>query len=92
MPSAGPSWRAQASAGIPDAATGAAEEILVHGESGLVVDPARPESVLAAVDRLLADPGGARRMGAAGARRWAALFTEARFAGRLREALGLPGR
>jgi glycosyltransferase involved in cell wall biosynthesis len=47
--------------GIPDA--------VVEGKTGLLVPPDDPEALAHALDTLLADPGHAERLGAAGARR-----------------------
>jgi L-malate glycosyltransferase len=43
-------------------------ELVVHGEHGLVVEPAQPLQLAAAFRSLLADPAGSRRMGAAARR------------------------
>ena len=48
----------------------AAEEIVVDGETGLLVDPDDRERLARALARLLRDAGGARRMGWAGRERW----------------------
>jgi phosphatidylinositol alpha-1,6-mannosyltransferase len=48
----------------------AAEEIVVDGETGLLVDPDDRERLARTLARLLHDPGGARRMGWAGRERW----------------------
>lgn len=66
------------------AATGsAAEEVVVDGETGLLVDPGDREALAAALGRLLADPELAGRMGEAGRRREREVFSEARFRERL---------
>ena len=53
-----------------------------HGETGLVVPPGDPAALAQAINTLLADPELRRRMGAAGRRRVAELFTrEAMVAG-----------
>ncbi len=57
---------------------GALPETVVHGETGLLVDDARPESVATALGEILADPARARRMGEAGRRRAAGEFSPAR--------------
>ncbi|MCI0548155.1 MAG: glycosyltransferase family 4 protein [Candidatus Rokubacteria bacterium] len=57
---------------------GALPETVVHGETGLLVDDDRPESVAAAVGALLADPGRRRAMGAAGRARAREAFSPAR--------------
>lgn len=75
--------------GVPAVAgrSGGAPEAVRDGETGLVVDGRSVGEVVDAVDRLLADPAGAREMGAAG-RRWVeeAWSWEA-IAGRFRELL-----
>jgi glycosyltransferase involved in cell wall biosynthesis len=48
---------------------GALPETVVHGETGLLVDDDRPESVAAALAALLGDPEQARAMGQTGRRR-----------------------
>jgi glycosyltransferase involved in cell wall biosynthesis len=48
----------------------AAEEIVVDGETGLLVDPDDRERLARTLARLLRDAGGARRMGWAGRERW----------------------
>lgn len=62
------------------ARVGALPETVVDGETGWLVE-AEPEAVAAAIERLLADPELAGRMGAAGRRRVEALFTPGRRAG-----------
>jgi glycosyltransferase involved in cell wall biosynthesis len=49
-----------------------------HGETGLVVPPGDPLALAQAINALLADPQLRQRMGAAGRRRAAALFTRER--------------
>lgn len=49
-----------------------------HGETGLVVPPGDPAALAQAINALLADPDLRRRMGEAGRRRVAALFTRER--------------
>ena len=46
------------------------------GESGLVVAPADPDALAGAVNRLLADPALAARLGAGGRARYRAMFTK----------------
>src|SRR2546428_5152723 len=50
-------------------AVGALPDTVVHGETGLLVEDDRPESVMAALAAILADPARARAMGLAGRRR-----------------------
>jgi rhamnosyl/mannosyltransferase len=50
----------------------------IHGETGLVVCPGDAAALAQAINTLLADPERRRRMGAAGQRRVAALFTRER--------------
>jgi phosphatidylinositol alpha-1,6-mannosyltransferase len=53
---------------------GALPETVVHGETGLLADDDRPESVAAALAAILGDRERARRMGLAGRRRAEAVF------------------
>jgi glycosyltransferase involved in cell wall biosynthesis len=46
-----------------------------HGDTGLLVEDDRPDSVAAALETLLADPDRARAMGEAGRRRALSTFT-----------------
>ena len=57
--------------GKPVVATdsGGMRELVVHGETGLLVPPRRPEDVASAITYLLDHPDNAARMGAAGQRR-----------------------
>jgi glycosyltransferase involved in cell wall biosynthesis len=60
--------------------SGGPMELVADGETGLVVAP-EPEAIAGAIDRLWADPRGARRMGRTGAQRaervsWDALVAE----------------
>jgi phosphatidylinositol alpha-1,6-mannosyltransferase len=61
----------------------AAEEIVRDGETGLLVDPDDRRELTAALDRLLADPAAARRMGEAGHEHWQKEFGRERFRKRL---------
>jgi glycosyltransferase involved in cell wall biosynthesis len=54
---------------------GGVDELLIHGESGLVVEASASEPIAAALARLLDDPGLARRLGAAARERMARLFS-----------------
>lgn len=71
---------------------GGVPEIVVHGETGLLVPPAAPDRLAAAVGELLRDPGRAARLGAAGRRRAASAFSLASHVAAVervyREALG----
>lgn len=57
-----------AAAGVPAVATdvGGVRSVVQDGVTGLLVAPGNPGAVAAAIERLVADPGAARRMGAAG--------------------------
>jgi glycosyltransferase involved in cell wall biosynthesis len=57
---------------------GALPETILHGQTGLLVEDDRPGSVAEALFALLADPGRAREMGAAGRRRAESEFSPAR--------------
>jgi len=61
----------------------AAEEIVVHGKTGLLVDPDNRETLSKALARLLHGVGDARRMGWAGRERWEREFGLDRFRERL---------
>jgi glycosyltransferase involved in cell wall biosynthesis len=70
-------------AGLPVVATrviGSAE-VVVEGETGLLVRPRDPAALEQALARLLADPALRERFGRAGQQRFAAGFTAARMAG-----------
>jgi phosphatidylinositol alpha-1,6-mannosyltransferase len=62
---------------------GAAEEVVVDRETGLLVDPDDLEELTGALDTLLASPDTARRMGEAGRRRWRGEFGADRFRARV---------
>jgi phosphatidylinositol alpha-1,6-mannosyltransferase len=72
-------------AGRPSVAAraSAAAEIVVDGETGLLVDPLDPDAIAGALGRLLAAPELARAMGEAGRRRLEQRFTPQRFRERL---------
>ena len=63
-------------------AVGAASEIIEHGVTGLIVNPARLDDVCGAVVRLFDEPDTCARFGRAGAARFRAEFTDARFRAR----------
>lgn len=67
-------------AGLPviGARNGAIPDILIEGETGLLVPPAAPPALAAALHTLLADPASAQSMGQAGRCRAAAHFSIAR--------------
>jgi phosphatidylinositol alpha-1,6-mannosyltransferase len=64
-------------------ARGSAEEIIVEGETGLIVDGLDVEHVASALIRLIGRPDEARRLGAAGRERACTAFSSARFVGDL---------
>jgi glycosyltransferase involved in cell wall biosynthesis len=68
-------------AGCPVVAprVGALPETIVDGETGLLLDDDRPETIARALAAVLRDPGRARAMGAAGQRRAQTEFTPARY-------------
>jgi len=59
---------------------GGIPETVVDGETGLLVEPRRPDSLAAALDVLVGDPALRRRMGAAGRQRAEAEFATDRHA------------
>ena len=59
--------------------TGAAAEIIEHGVTGFVVDPANLSELTAAVERFYADPVACTQMGAAGRERFLSAFTDRHF-------------
>jgi glycosyltransferase involved in cell wall biosynthesis len=62
------------------ARVGALPDVVVHGETGLLLDEPSPEAVAASLARLLSTPEEAGAMGEAGRRRALALFTSERHA------------
>src|SRR5215204_1920000 len=84
-------------ASLPVVATNisAIPEIVVDGETGLLVPPEEPRALAAALARLLRDPDEARRLGEAGLARARLEFSVERMAdataGVYRRALGEPG-
>ncbi len=77
-------------AGLPVVATrsGALTEVVVDGETGILVERGDSKGLAAAISRLLADPHLRQRMGAAGRRRVRQLFTWERSVARLEELYG----
>lgn len=77
-------------AGLPVVATrsGALPEVVVDGETGILVDRGDNDGLAAAVGRLLADPQLRQRMGAAGRRRVRQLFAWDRSVARLEALYG----
>jgi phosphatidylinositol alpha-1,6-mannosyltransferase len=71
--------------------TGGTADAILDGETGLLVDPEKPEEIAAALLRLLLDPDLARRMAEAGARRATASFIWDRVAERCLRSLGAWG-
>ncbi|MGC1272186.1 MAG: glycosyltransferase family 4 protein [Planctomycetaceae bacterium] len=66
---------------------GAASEVIEHGVTGYVVDPADAEAVGEAISRLFTNRDETERMGRAGAERFADQFTAGHFRSRLRDIL-----
>jgi phosphatidylinositol alpha-1,6-mannosyltransferase len=62
---------------------GAADEVIVDGETGRLIDPENREELASALAALLGSPETARRMGAAGRIRWQRDFSYSRFRDRL---------
>jgi glycosyltransferase involved in cell wall biosynthesis len=56
-------------------AVGGILEVVVDGETGLLVEPARPDALAEALTRVLANPALGRAMGRAGRRRVEAQFS-----------------
>jgi glycosyltransferase involved in cell wall biosynthesis len=92
-------------ASLPVVATrvGGTAELVVDGETGLLVPPRQPEALAEAIGRLIVDPGLASSMGRAGRRRAESAFSveasvrgveaviEDLLAGRRTRAMGAPG-
>ena len=70
--------------------TGAAGEIIEHGVTGFVVDPARHGDVEVAVQLLYDDPGMCARYGGGGRERFMAMFTDRHFQTRFAEVVTRP--
>jgi phosphatidylinositol alpha-1,6-mannosyltransferase len=72
-------------AGIPclGSRDDAAADVIVDGETGLLVPRQDPDAISGALGRLLTDEPMRRRLGAAGRRRFESLFTYPRFRARL---------
>jgi phosphatidylinositol alpha-1,6-mannosyltransferase len=79
-----------AAAGLPVVAGrgGAVDEVVVDGETGLLVDARDVNEVAGAVERLLAEPHTAARLGNAGRRRVETEFSFERFRARLGRLIG----
>ncbi len=77
-------------AGLPVVAARAAAvpEVVIDGESGILVGPDSPDDLAAALDRLLSDPGERRRLGEAGRKRVTA-YEVARVSDLFLDAVGL---
>jgi glycosyltransferase involved in cell wall biosynthesis len=74
-------------AGLPVVATraGALPEVVVDGETGILVDRGDTEGLAAAICKLLSDPHLRQQMGIAGRERVQRLFTWERSVARLQE-------
>lgn len=72
------------------AGPGAAEEIITNGEDGVIVDPARPEEVAAAVTRLFLDAPFRERLGVGAATCVASRFGPQHLASRVSQLIGAP--
>jgi phosphatidyl-myo-inositol dimannoside synthase len=68
-------------------AHGAADEIIRHEATGLIVDPASLDELSRAVIRLFDDPSACRRFGAAGRERFLSTFTDVCFHARFARAI-----
>lgn len=69
---------------------GAPAEVIEHGVTGLLVEPAEPGQILAALLRLFQEPAARESMGRAGRARFLREFTDTQFKNRLRMSLDLP--
>jgi glycosyltransferase involved in cell wall biosynthesis len=78
-------------AGLPvvASAVGGLRDVVLAGETGLLVEPDDPVALADAIQELLDDPSRARSLGDAGRRRALADFSSERFADRLAEAYEL---
>jgi glycosyltransferase involved in cell wall biosynthesis len=65
----------------------AAEEIVIEGQTGLLIDPEDRTELRIALARLIDEPGTVRRMGEAGYERWRKEFGIERFRERVSEML-----
>jgi glycosyltransferase involved in cell wall biosynthesis len=63
-------------------ANGAAEEIIRHGVTGLILEPDKPDDLAAAVFTLFDQPATCVRFGAAGREHFLSTFTDACFQAR----------
>jgi phosphatidylinositol alpha-1,6-mannosyltransferase len=61
----------------------AAADVIVDGETGILIPEQDPEAIAGAIARLLTDEPMRRRMGEAGRRRFESVFTYPRFRARL---------
>jgi glycosyltransferase involved in cell wall biosynthesis len=69
-------------------AVGGTPELVIDGETGVLVRPGDPDALARALGGLLSDPERARRLGEAGRRRVAERFTVEAMAGRVLEVYG----
>ena len=78
-----------AASGVPQVAgrSGGAQEAVADGETGIVLDPATPQSAAEAIDALLGDPVRRQEMGDAARRRVETDFSYDVLASRLGRAL-----
>ncbi len=70
--------------------TGAAAEVIEHGLTGFVVDPARPADVESAVQLLYDDAGMCARYGGGGRERFMSMFTDRHFQARFAQLMARP--
>jgi glycosyltransferase involved in cell wall biosynthesis len=72
-------------AGVPVVATavGGVPELVVKGETGLLVPPGQPEPIASALEAILSSPDRARAFGAAGRERARTLFSRQRMVGEI---------
>jgi alpha-maltose-1-phosphate synthase len=67
---------------------GGLQEVIVDGESGLLVPPESPAALASAIDGLLRDPACRARLAAAGRRRVETLFSVAAMADNMLQLYG----
>lgn len=74
--------------GTPVVATrvGGVPEVVIDGQTGVLVEPGRPDQLASAIVRLLQDPGAAEALGKAGELRFLSMFSSERMASEVEDA------